>query len=74
MTEQLFTDQDAAQLIESVQPRLAGNLQRLIAAGQTPHEIMSFIRARNPVMGTVSIPMVEQAVQHYAQQKEQDDG
>lgn len=71
MSEQLFTDQDAAKVLERVSPEMAATLQRLLAEGETPGQIYTRLKKKMPLTGQYSpvLPLILQAAHHYQSQR-----
>lgn len=63
MSEELFTDEDAAKTIENIQPSLAMRIQNLIQRGESVRRIVTVSRSRT--RSPLILGMIEGAARYY---------
>lgn len=68
MSEELFTDEDAAKTIENIQPSLAIRIRDLIRGGESVRHIVTVSRSktRSPLI----LGMIEGAARYYQETRD----
>jgi len=63
----LFTDQDAAQVLEELSPEIAASVKRMVNVGTSPEQIYKRLNRQHP--NSVVIQVVRQAAHFYQAQR-----